>query len=230
MHVIIQTPIYVFSNDKFGAYSYANKEMAYETRTFVLSHEYNNGGIFTVTLTPFVKEKPLDQYALKFTVDYNTLNEIYKEPSKFITSVMNEYSPEINEMCDQVDNRDEAMKGFFFDPSYVTKLPRGFTVVTYTEPDGSKEVIAYCDDRNHVYTAEEKMTLDELLGVGCYKLLDCKTARHYIKNKDAELEQQESKASKSEETCYDHHSPEAEGFMNNFLNNLFKGKPKVEEF
>lgn len=230
MTVIIQTPITVMSKCKHRVYDHIKDEELYNTEIFDLSHEYNNGGIFTVTLVPINQGHRLEQYALRFTVDYNTLNEIYKEPGKFITAAMTQYEPDIDDMCAQINDHNEVINdGFFFDPSYVTKLPRGFTVVTYTEPDGSKEVIAYCDERNHIYTDEEKKTLDEVLGAGCYKLLDYKAAKRYIKNKDTELEKENKNASKSEEACYDHHSSESEGFMNEFLNSLF-GKPGVEEF
>jgi hypothetical protein len=128
----------------------------------------------------------------KFTVDYEALVEIYKDPAKFIL----EYVVKYDERYKISDNNIKSQRTDLF--GCLDKLPRGFTVTQYISKNGVvDETIVYNDNPKHEITAEEVVALDEILGQGNYTVFSSpKDAKAYIKKRDAELDAEEDEARK----------------------------------
>lgn len=144
----------------------------------------------------------------KFTVDYEALLEIYKDPAKFILDYVVKFDERysINKEETGGDNIEvPEVPNKQFDHVDLTKysklyeIPLGFTVVQYTAPDGTTEdIIAYCTENRDV-TDEDIKQLDLALGNGNYRLLSSKVAKAYIKAKDKALNAAEKVANLKKE-------------------------------
>lgn len=199
MFIIIQRQIHVNTDIELKVKEYEdtpNDDVEY-FNTFIIEHEANCNGTFTVSVSPYSTEQEsiMCEVPSKFTVDYEGLKEIYKDPAKFILDYVVKYDEryEISDDCEEVSDGD-FMKFDHVDlskKSTLYKLPPGFTVTQFMSKDGKTEDIIVYNDDCKAATDEDIKLLDLALGKGNYRLLPAKLAKAYIKKKERILEKDE---------------------------------------
>lgn len=199
MFIVIQRQIHVDTDVELKVKEYEDTpdDDAEYFSTFIIEHEANSNGTFTVSVYPYSieQESIMCEVPSKFTVDFEGLKEIYKDPTKFILEYVVKFD-ERYEISKDDNDEDEGIpkvedRSFdyvnFNRSTTLYRIPMGFTVVQYTNPDGiTEDIIAYCTAKRKV-TEEDVKLLDIALGVGNYRLLSEKEAKAYIKAKDKEL-------------------------------------------
>ncbi len=212
MFVAIQRQIHVDIDVELKVKEYEDDidDNAQYFDTFIIEHEANSNGTFTVSVSPYSydQESIMCEVPSKFTVDYEALLEIYKDPAKFILDYVVKFDERysINKEETEGDNIEvPEVPNKKFDHVDLTKysklyeIPMGFTVVQYTAADGTTEdIIAYCTENRDV-TDEDIKLLDLALGNGNYRLLSSKVAKAYIKAKDKALNAAEKVANLKKE-------------------------------
>ena len=199
MFIIIQRQIHVNTDIELKVKEYEDTpddDVEY-FNTFIIEHEANSNGTFTVSVSPYSTEQDsiMCEVPSKFTVDYEGLKEIYKDPAKFILDYVVKYDEryEVSDDCEEVADGD-FMEFDHVDlsrKSTLYELPQGFTVTQFTNKDGKTEdIIVYSNDCKTA-TDEDIKLLNLALGEGNYRLLPTKLAKAYIKKKERILEKDE---------------------------------------
>lgn len=195
MFIVIQRHMHVDTDVEIKVKEYEDTpdDDAEYFSTFIIEHEANGNGTFTVCVFPYSieQESIMCEVPSKFTVDFEGLNEIYKDPTKFILDYVVKFDERYEVSKDDEDVPKVEDRSFdyvnFNRSTTLYRIPMGFTVVQYTNPDGiTEDIIAYCTAKRKV-TEEDVKLLDLALGVGNYRLLSEKEAEAYIKAKDKEL-------------------------------------------
>lgn len=199
MFIIIQRQIHVNTDIdlKVKEYEDTSDDDAEYFNTFIIEHEANSNGTFTVSVSPYSTEQEsiMCEVPSKFTVDYEGLKEIYKDPAKFILDYVVKY----DERYEVSDDCEEVVDGDFVEFDHVDlsrnstlyKLPQGFTVTQFTNKDGKTEDIIVYSNNCKDATDEDIKLLDLALGKDNYRLLPTKLAKAYIKKKERALEKEE---------------------------------------
>lgn len=207
MFIVIQRQIHVDTDVELKVKEYEDTpdDEAQYFSTFIIEHEANSNGTFTVFVSPYSTEQDsiMCEVPSKFTVDFEGLKEIYKDPAKFILDYVVKFDERYEISKDDDDEDDEEVpkvedRSFdHVDLSRMTTLyemPMGFTVVQYTNKDGiTEDIIAYCTAKRKVTEKDVKL-LDLALGAGNYRLLSAKEAKAYIKARDKALNAEEKLA------------------------------------
>lgn len=196
MFVVIQRPVHVDIDEmlEVRAFDDTPDDDAEYFNTFILEHAATGNGVFTVMISPYSYDQDsiMCEETSKFTVDYEALVEIYKDPAKFILEYVVKYDERYKISDDNIKSQRTDLFGC------LDKLPRGFTVTQYISKNGAvDETVVYNDIPKHEITAEEIAVLDEILGQGNYTVFSSpKDAKAYIKKRDAELDAEEDEARK----------------------------------
>lgn len=199
MFVIIQRPVHVDIDEELEVRAFEDTpdDDAEYFNTFILEHEAIGNGVFTVMISPYSYDQDsiMCEEPSKFTVDYEALVEIYKDPAKFILEYVVKYDERYKISNDNVRSQRVDLCGC------LDKIPRGFTVTQYISKDGAvDETVVYNDIPKHEITAEEIAVLDEILGQGNYTVFSSpKEAKAYIKKRDDELDAEEDEARKKKD-------------------------------
>lgn len=218
MFVIIQRAIHVTTDMLLEVKQYEDdsNDDAEFFDTFIIEHEAIGNGIFTVSVSPYSydQESIMCEAPSKFTVDYEALQDIYKDPAKFILDQVVKYDERYS-LSDDTDHSKDIISDMnlpeinmsdvnikpisISDMFKLDHMPAGCNVVSYSNKDGEvTDVIIYSDDPKFTFTDEQKMKFDEIYGVGKYKIMDTKEARRYIKQKEKALDKE------NEEYCKAH--------------------------
>lgn len=207
MFIVIQRQIHVETDVELKVKEYEDTpdDDAEFFSTFIIEHEANSNGTFTVFVSPYSTEQEsiMCEVPSKFTVDFEGLKEIYKDPAKFILDYVVKFDERYEVFKDDDEDEDEEVpkvENRSFDHvdlsrmSTLYEMPMGFTVVQYTNKDGvTEDIIAYCTAKRKV-TEEDVKLLDLALGTGNYRLLSAKEAKAYIKARDKALNAEEKLA------------------------------------
>lgn len=219
MIVITQRPVHVETDKLLSVRQYEddNPDDAEFYDTFIIEHECVGNGMFKVSVSPYSYEQDsiMCEVPSAFTVDFEALKEIYEHPADFILNQVLKYDARY-ELFDDSDNsiHQNESKCDDIDPFNIDDLPPGCNMVSYINPNGHiDDIIIYSDDPKFVFTNEQKLKLDEKYGVGNYRIMDTKSAKLFIKQRDKELDKE------NEEFCKN--NPDAVKNWNPFTN-LFK--------
>ena len=203
MFIVIQRQIHVETDVELKVKEYEDTpdDDAEYFSTFIIEHEANSNGTFTVFVSPYSTEQEsiMCEVPSKFTVDFEGLKEIYKDPAKFILDYVVKFDEryEVSKDDDDEDEEVPKVEDKSFDHvdlnkmSTLYKMPMGCTAVQYTNKDGITEDIIVYFTSKHKVTEEDVKLLDLALGAGNYRLLSAKEAKTYIKAKDKALNAEE---------------------------------------
>lgn len=231
MFVVIQRPVHVDIDEELEVRAFEDTpdDDTEYFNTFILEHEAAGNGVFTVMISPYSYDQNsiMCEEPSKFTVDYEALVEIYKDPAKFILEYVVKYDERYKISDNNIRSQRVDLCGC------LDKIPCGFTVTQYISKNGAvDETVVYNDIPKHEITAEEIAVLDEILGQGNYTVFSSpKDAKAYIKKRDDELDAaEEDEAKKKEDSVKEDVKSHDESWADKVIRTFYKDNPDYNRF
>jgi hypothetical protein len=148
MFVVIQRPVHVDIDEELEVRAFEDTpdDDAEYFNTFILEHEAAGNGVFTVMISPYSYDQNsiMCEEPSKFTVDYEALVEIYKDPAKFILEYVVKYDERYKISDNNIRSQRVDLCGC------LDKIPCGLTVTQYISKNGAvAETVVYNDIPKH---------------------------------------------------------------------------------